>query len=210
MEPRCDRRTRNTKERLFAAALDLFAAKGVDAVSVRDIVKRVGISTAAFYNHFASKDELLRAVHDHYREALIEPRSRAGTPPTTLPEGIDVAGIVAGYAEGLATAMTNPVLEKLARIITMEKDRSSVAAEISFDDRRRLLRGMEELFVAMEDRGLVRGGNARVLGRILAYAQIGLAEDSMYYRHMKGLSVKRIVKRQNDEMALFMNALTGG
>lgn len=210
MALKTDRRTRDTKERLFAAALDLFAAKGVDAVSVRDIVRRVGISTAAFYNHFKSKDELLRAVYDHYREALIEPGSRSGTQPVTLPEGLDIAGILAWYAKGLATAMTNPVLEKLARVIAMEKDRNTVAAKISFDDRQRLLHGMEELFVAMEGRGLVRGGNARVLGRILAYAQIGLAEDNMYDRHMRGMSVKRIVKRQSDEMALFMKTLTGG
>jgi len=44
-----DKRFTNTKEKIFLAALDLFAEKGVDAASIRDIVNRVGISTAAFY-----------------------------------------------------------------------------------------------------------------------------------------------------------------
>jgi AcrR family transcriptional regulator len=46
---------------LLRASLELFAARGYDAVSVRDIAKAAGVSEAALYKHFSGKQEL--AVH---------------------------------------------------------------------------------------------------------------------------------------------------
>jgi hypothetical protein len=106
--------------------------------------------------------------------------------------------------------MENPVLAKLGRIVSMEKNRNNVAAEISFADRRRLVGFMEELFVAMERKGVPLRGDARTLGRMFGYVQLGMADDNMYYRYTKGMEVDEIVKRQNDEMALFLKELTGG
>jgi AcrR family transcriptional regulator len=44
----------------------LFARKGVDGTSMRDIVGEAGISLGAVYNHYASKDEL---AHKLFAEA---------------------------------------------------------------------------------------------------------------------------------------------
>jgi AcrR family transcriptional regulator len=68
-----DRRCTDTRDRLFGIALDLFAEKGFDATSIRDIVGEAGVSTAAFYNHFESKDALLEAVYRHYMETRADP-----------------------------------------------------------------------------------------------------------------------------------------
>lgn len=43
---------------LLKASLTLFAAKGYDAVSVRDIAKEAGVSEAALYKHFKGKDDM--------------------------------------------------------------------------------------------------------------------------------------------------------
>ena len=210
MAQKADGRARDTKERLFSAALDLFAEKGVDAVSVRDIVKRVGISTAAFYNHFESKDALLRAVYDHYRATLIEPGSREDLDFERLLDALAPAELFARFTDRFRVALENPVLAKLGRIVSMEKDRNPVAAEISFADRQRLLRFMEELFAAMARKGVPLRGDARIVGRMLGYVQLGMAEDNMYYRYREGLEIDEIVKRQNDAMAVFLKQLTGG
>jgi AcrR family transcriptional regulator len=52
------RRT-DTKERIERAALGLFAAKGVDATTTKDIAAGVEISEGAIYRHFESKDALV-------------------------------------------------------------------------------------------------------------------------------------------------------
>ncbi len=46
-------------ERLLEAAAEAFADKGFHATTTRDIAARVGLSPAAVYVHFASKEELL-------------------------------------------------------------------------------------------------------------------------------------------------------
>ncbi|HWR41902.1 helix-turn-helix domain-containing protein [Sporomusa sp.] len=43
---------------LLKASLTLFAEKGYDAVSVRDIAKAAGVSEAALYKHFKGKDDM--------------------------------------------------------------------------------------------------------------------------------------------------------
>lgn len=52
----------DTRARIEAAALKLFAAKGVDGTSMRDIAGAVGVTEGALYRHFASKDDLARAL----------------------------------------------------------------------------------------------------------------------------------------------------
>ncbi|GAB4069789.1 TetR/AcrR family transcriptional regulator [Ancylobacter sonchi] len=51
-----------TRLRIEEAALRLFAARGVAGTSVRDIAEAVGVSEGALYRHFASKEELARAL----------------------------------------------------------------------------------------------------------------------------------------------------
>lgn len=50
----------DTRQRIERAAVALFAAKGVDATTTKDIAAEVGISEGAIYRHFRSKDELAR------------------------------------------------------------------------------------------------------------------------------------------------------
>ena len=52
----------HTRERIEAAALRLFAARGVAGTSMRDIAHEVGVTEGAIYRHFASKDDLARAL----------------------------------------------------------------------------------------------------------------------------------------------------
>lgn len=48
--------------RVLAAAEELFAARGYDAVSVNDIAERAGVSKANVFHHFESKNALYHAV----------------------------------------------------------------------------------------------------------------------------------------------------
>ena len=50
----------DNRELLLDAALDLFYAKGYDAVGVQEIVDRAGVTKPTLYYYFGSKIGLLR------------------------------------------------------------------------------------------------------------------------------------------------------
>jgi AcrR family transcriptional regulator len=52
----------DTKEELLQAALTLFAAKGYEGTSVRDIARSVGLSESVLYAHFDGKRAIFDAV----------------------------------------------------------------------------------------------------------------------------------------------------
>jgi AcrR family transcriptional regulator len=58
-----------TRERILAAALDLFAEHGYDKTSLREIAERVKVTKAALYYYFPSKQEILAALADKLFES---------------------------------------------------------------------------------------------------------------------------------------------
>ncbi len=54
-----------TKERIFSVAIDLFAQKGFDAVSLREIAEAAGIRKATLYYYFTSKDQMLENIFEY-------------------------------------------------------------------------------------------------------------------------------------------------
>jgi len=54
------------KERLIITAIEVIDELGIQALSTREIARRQGISEAALFRHFKSKNELLIAVLDHF------------------------------------------------------------------------------------------------------------------------------------------------
>lgn len=61
-----------TRERALSAALDLFSREGYDAVSMREIAEELGVSKAALYHHFTSKEEIAQELIGGYLAAVDE------------------------------------------------------------------------------------------------------------------------------------------
>jgi len=57
-----------TKDRIMDAAIVLFSDKGCDKVSMRDIAAEVGIKAASIYNHFPSKQGILKNIYKFFAE----------------------------------------------------------------------------------------------------------------------------------------------
>jgi len=63
--------TRIRKDQIAQAALQLIAAKGVRALSIAGVARKVGLVPSAIYRHFASKDEVLDATLEHLGQRLL-------------------------------------------------------------------------------------------------------------------------------------------
>lgn len=59
-----------TKEVIIKTALKLFLSKGFKETSMNEIAQEVGISKPAIYHHFKNKDELVKAIFDHFTQKL--------------------------------------------------------------------------------------------------------------------------------------------
>ncbi|WP_425407769.1 TetR/AcrR family transcriptional regulator [Hyphococcus sp.] len=85
-----------TKARIERAALTLFCAKGVDAVTTREIAAASGVSEGALYRHFTSKESLAETMFSAIHKRLGESIRKAAAGGRTIEE--TARAIVAGYA----------------------------------------------------------------------------------------------------------------
>lgn len=76
-EGRRERRAREMRRKILVSALDLFAQRGIDAVTVEEIADRADVARGTVFNHFATKDSLCHAMGELQLEAL-EDAIRAG------------------------------------------------------------------------------------------------------------------------------------
>jgi AcrR family transcriptional regulator len=70
-----------TRDRLLAAAAEVFAEKGYDRAGVQEIARRAGFTTGAIYGRFRGKADLLLAAigeqsHDEFDELFAEYRTK--------------------------------------------------------------------------------------------------------------------------------------
>ncbi|GAA0624730.1 helix-turn-helix domain-containing protein [Streptomyces crystallinus] len=72
-----ERKKFQTRRRLMATALELFAERGFDKVSVAEIAEAAEVSKMTVFNHFAGKEDLvLQPVEEHTRDVAQALRDR--------------------------------------------------------------------------------------------------------------------------------------
>jgi AcrR family transcriptional regulator len=74
----------SARDRLLAAADELFYEEGVHTVGIDRVIERAGVAKASLYNTFGSKDELIRAYlrgrHATRQKRITEGLAAYGTP----------------------------------------------------------------------------------------------------------------------------------
>jgi AcrR family transcriptional regulator len=94
-----------TKEIILDTAERLFAERGLDATSVRDITGAAGVNLGAITYHFGTKQKLIAAMFNRHFEPL---RLRARE---LLQEAERKAGRGSATIEGLLEALMRPMVE---------------------------------------------------------------------------------------------------
>jgi len=87
------------RERLVAAAVDLFTEQSYDATTIAEIAERAGVTKSTFFRHFPDKRELLVAGQEALSTLLAEGITGAPTDATPLEAvaaGLDRASSVMG------------------------------------------------------------------------------------------------------------------
>jgi AcrR family transcriptional regulator len=156
---RRERKKQATRDALVAAALELFAADGVDATSVEQIAERVDVSARTFHRYFPSKDDVLFADSAARSQRLLQTLH-------ARPAGEDVlASLQAGLTELVRNLAADPEREKLRLRVVEGNDRL----------RARSLRASDELaeVIAGYVTGRLPRGVAPAMPQLLAAWSIG-------------------------------------
>ncbi len=103
------------RARIRDQALELFAARGVDAVTVREIAAAAGVSHALVLHHYGSKQRL-REVVDDYVTQIFDGMFEA---VSADPEGFLAGEASASFAELMLTAVPagSPIPAYLRRLL---------------------------------------------------------------------------------------------
>jgi AcrR family transcriptional regulator len=64
-------------DEIVAAAVDIFLEQGLDAVSMRSVAARLGVSPVPLYSRVGNKDALIDAIADHLLSDLAPPHTDA-------------------------------------------------------------------------------------------------------------------------------------
>ncbi|MFE9170311.1 TetR family transcriptional regulator [Streptomyces kebangsaanensis] len=98
--------TPDAARRLLVAAVEAFAERGYHATTTRDIAGRAGMSPAALYIHYKTKEELLHRIsrigHEKALEILRTAARREGSATERLTDA--VSSFVRWHAGGRTTA----------------------------------------------------------------------------------------------------------
>jgi len=98
----------DTREELIRAAERLFASRGIDGVSLREITRAAGQrNTSALQYHFGDRPTLLQAVIDKHR-ADTEPRRHALLDQCETESGGDLRALAAALVLPLAAKLADP------------------------------------------------------------------------------------------------------
>jgi AcrR family transcriptional regulator len=93
----------SARERLLAAADELFYAEGVHTVGIDRVIEHAGVAKASLYNAFGSKDELVRAYLERRSQArqqrITDELARHRSPRAKVLGVFDVLGRI-GSAPG--------------------------------------------------------------------------------------------------------------
>ena len=78
------------RKELLMKSFDLFAQKGYDSLTMRQLAQGLGVSTGTLYHYFGSKEALFcQLVQEQTQQDIMHFLAEAGNPPT-LPERFDI------------------------------------------------------------------------------------------------------------------------
>jgi AcrR family transcriptional regulator len=188
-----------TRERILAAAVDLFGARGVDAVSLDEIARDVGVRKQTVLYWFASKDVLVDAVLENVAAELfvvIDAAVRAA--PDDPLERID-AVVRAVFRPAVRRPALLGIVREMSRLDDAHAERLREHIQPLID------RAVAYLGVEM-DAGRLRRGDPGLVAA-LGYATVtGIATEPEALRAVGWTADAPGLRRLRDELRSFLRA----
>ena len=151
------------RRRILDAATALFAERGYETASMRDLASAIGVSPPAIYHYFASKEALMDALID---DSLRGPQGGV----RRLPEGGSLREILMSAGAGFMHAMSSRVGRERLEVVFLAAHQRGEWAELYLS---RLSDPTESGLAEAIAKALPRQGRRRINPRWVAKQLIG-------------------------------------
>ena len=145
---------KDTKERILAAALELFSQNGYAGTNIRELTASLGLGKSSMYRHFESKKEIWNALLD---EMIAYYDDRFGSPAHLPPVPDSLEGLAAMTERMVDFTVHDEKVVKTRKLLTIEQFRDERARALAT---KHFLTGLTEMFTSifagMMDKGLLR------------------------------------------------------
>ena len=152
---------KDTKERILAAALDMFSQRGYDGTNIRELASSLGLVKSALYRHFESKEAIWNALLD---EMIAYYGARFGSAEHLPPVPESGEGLVALTMALADFTIHDEKVVKTRKLLTIEQFRDERARDLAT---KHFLTGLTDmftpLFAGMMDKGLLRRDDPAML-----------------------------------------------
>ncbi len=129
-----------TKERILAAALDMFSQNGYAGTNIRELAASLGLVKSGVYKHFESKEEIWNSLLDSMIAYYDE---RFGSPKHLPPVPDSLEGLVTMTMQMVDFTVHDENVIKTRKLLTIEQFRDERARDFAT---KHFLTGLTEMF----------------------------------------------------------------
>ena len=151
----------DTKERILAAALELFSQKGYAGTNIRELTAVVGLVKSSMYKHFESKEAIWNTLLDQMIAYYDE---RFGSPEHLPPVPDSLEGLVQMTMGMVNFTVHDEKIVMTRKVLAIEQFRDARARGLAT---KHFLTGLTEMFThvfaGMMDKGLLRRDDPAML-----------------------------------------------
>ncbi|MCI5578029.1 MAG: TetR/AcrR family transcriptional regulator [Oscillospiraceae bacterium] len=140
----------NRKEEIILATLKLASERGLGNVSMSQIAEKVGIQKPSLYNHFKSKDEIITAMYQFFREKSKNNLSLENINYSDFIKGKTLEKVLIQSVSNYTKINTDDDLFAFYKVVYSERAVNPIAAKIIIDETNKMIAATKELFVALK------------------------------------------------------------
>ena len=151
----------DTKERILAAALEMFSQNGYAGTNIRELSASLGLVKSGVYKHYESKEAIWNALLD---ELIAYYREHFGSTEKKPPVPDSPEGLIQMTMQMVNFTVHDERIIMTRKVLTLEQFRDVRARELAT---KHFLTGLTDMFTwifaGMMDKGLLRRDDPRML-----------------------------------------------
>lgn len=145
---------KDTKERILAAALELFSKNGYAGTNIRELTASLGFVKSAMYKHFESKEDIWNTLLD---EMIVYYDTHFGSPEHLPPVPDTLEGLAEMTRQMVDFTVHDEKVVMTRKLLTIEQFRDERARDLAT---KHFLTGLKDMFTpifqGLMDKGLIR------------------------------------------------------